>query len=99
VRLKSGLAFIHVHSMRLAQGQEALVARALTRHGTSGYGFSFRLDATEARQMAMFNAGLNAERPRIAPALDHPWERAWLDGRPIPWDCEPGFSALAWLSQ
>jgi hypothetical protein len=99
MRLTTGLAFVHINSMRLAAGQEALVARALTRHGTSGYGFSFRLDATEARNMAMFNAGLHAERPHIASLLDHPWESAWLAGRPIPWECEPGFAALSWLSE
>ena len=38
-----GLAFMHVHSMRIASGEEALVARALTTDGKVGFGFSFRL--------------------------------------------------------
>ena len=83
--------------MRLASGQEALVTRVLTREGEVFFGFSLQLDATEARHMAMFNAGLRKERPRIAPVLGHPWETAWLAGAAIPWECEPGFAELQWL--
>jgi len=83
--------------MRLASGQEALVARALTNDGKVGYGFSFRLDAAEARHMAEWDAGERKERPPYPPALDHPWEKAFLEGRPIPWDFEPGFTALEFL--
>jgi hypothetical protein len=74
------------------------VARALTQEGNAGFGFSFRLDATEARHMAEWDAGVRAEKPRLEPALDHPWERAYLAGRPVPWEHEPGFTALQWLS-
>jgi hypothetical protein len=83
--------------MRLQSGQEALVARALTHEGRIGFGFSFRLDAAEARHMAEWHAGARAEKPHLEPALDHPWEKAFLEDKPIPWDCEPGFTALEFL--
>jgi hypothetical protein len=85
--------------MRLASGEEALVARVLTKDGKAGFGFSFRLDATEARHMAEWHAGARRERPRIELTLDHPWERAFLEGKAIPWECEPAFAGLAWLSE
>ena len=90
-------AFIHTQSMRLSSGQEALVTRVLAEDGRVGFGFSLQLDATEARHMAMHDAGLRAERPRIAPVLGHPWESAWASNLPIPWEAEPGFSRLRWL--
>jgi len=83
--------------MRLASGEEALVARVLLKDGKAGFGFSLRLDATEARRMAEWHAGLGTEKPRPEPALDHPWEKALLAGEPIPWDLEPGFAKLTWL--
>jgi hypothetical protein len=83
--------------MRLSSGQEALVTRVLAEDGRVGFGFSLQLDATEARHMAMHDAGLRAERPRIAPVLGHPWESAWASNLPIPWEAEPGFSRLRWL--
>lgn len=83
--------------MRLQTGQEALVARVVTKDGKTGYGFSFRLDAAEARRMAEWHAGARSERPRIRSLLDHPWEKAFLAERPVPWDCEPGFTALEFL--
>jgi hypothetical protein len=52
-----------VQSLRLATGEEALVARVLTSDGKTGFGFSMRLDATEARHMAEWTAGVRAERP------------------------------------
>lgn len=91
-------AFIHTQSMRLASGQEALVTRVLAEDGRMGFGFSLQLDATEARHMAMHDAGLRPGRPRITPVLGHPWETAYLAGKPVPWDAEPGFSRLEWLS-
>lgn len=84
--------------MRLQTGHEALVARVLTKDGKAGFGFSFRLDAAEARHMAEWHAGVRTERPRLEPALHHPWERAFLEGKPMPWDCEPAFVGLEWLS-
>ena len=84
--------------MRLQGGQEALVARVLTKDGRIGFGFSFRLDAAEARHMAEWHAGARAEKPRLEPLLDHPWEKSFLEQKPIPWDCEPGFAGLQWLS-
>ena len=89
---------MHVHSMRIASGEEALVARARTKEGKVGFGFSFRLDATEARHMAEWAAGVRHERPRYQPALDHPWEKAWLSQKPIEWKLEPAFERLSWRS-
>lgn len=94
----TGVSFVHIQSMRLAAGQEGLVARALTPEGKTGFGFSFRLDAAEARHMAAWHAGAGGERPRCEPVLGHAWEIAFAENRPIPWEREPGFAALAWLS-
>jgi hypothetical protein len=84
--------------MRLVSGHEALVARVLMKDGKTGFGFSMRLDATEARHMAEWHAGLRAERPQIEPALGHPWETAYVAGEAIRWEAEPGFARLPWLS-
>jgi hypothetical protein len=94
-----GLAFIHVHSMRIASGEEVLVARALTTDGKVGFGFTFRLDAAEARHMAEWHAGVRKERPAYQPVLDHPWERAWLSGQDVEWKSEPGFAKIKWLPE
>jgi hypothetical protein len=95
--LTLGLKYVHVHSMRLQTGQEALVARVLTLEGKTGFGFSFRLDAAEARQMAEWDAGARMERPLHEPVLGHPWETAYVAREIIPWECEPGFAGLRWL--
>ncbi|HZS69059.1 MAG TPA: hypothetical protein VFA72_18260 [Burkholderiales bacterium] len=87
---------IHVHSMRLATGEEALIARVVAPDGRVGYGFSFRLDATEARHMAEWAAGVRAERPPYESQLDHAWERAWLSDEEIEWQTEPAFSKIRW---
>src|SRR5258708_9965065 len=84
-----GLAFIHVHSMRIASGEEVLVARALTTDGKVGFGFTFRLDAAEARHMAEWHAGVRKDRPAYQPVLDHPWERARLPALEPTWSCHP----------
>jgi hypothetical protein len=84
--------------MRLSSGHEALIARVLTKDGKAGFGFSFRLDAAAARHMAEWHAGVGVDKPPLEAALDHPWEKAYLEEKPIPWDCEPGFPALKWLS-
>jgi len=89
--------FIHTHSMRLASGHEALVTRVVAEGGKTGFGFSLQLDGTEARHMAMFEAGLRPERPHITPVMGHPWEMAWVANQPVPWEAEPAFSRLAWL--
>jgi hypothetical protein len=83
--------------MRLQTGQEALVARVLTRDDKTGFGFSFRLDAAEARRMAAWDAGTTLQRPACEPLLGHPWETAFVAGEPVPWDYEPGFTALEFL--
>jgi carboxymethylenebutenolidase len=85
--------------MRLQTGQEALVARALTKEGKIGYGFSFRLDAAEARHMAEWHAGVRKLRPHCEPALGHPWETAWVSGEAIDWNVEPGFAKMRWLPE
>jgi hypothetical protein len=91
--------FVHVHSMRIATGEEVLVARVVAADGRIGYGFSFRLDSTEARTMAEWAAGVGAERPPYESQLDHAWERAWLSDDEIEWQSEPAFSAIRWLSE
>jgi hypothetical protein len=70
----------------------------LTKEGRTGFGFSLRLDATEARHMAEWYAGVRRERPGIEPVLSHPWEIAYIAGEAIPWDVEPMFAGLKWLS-
>lgn len=74
------------------------MARALAHDAKIGYGFSMRLDATEARHMAEWHAGARAGRPALEPLLGHPWEKAYLEKRPISWNDEPGFALLTWLS-
>ena len=87
---------VHVHSMRLATGEEALIARVVAADGRVGYGFSFRLDATEARHMAEWAAGVRDERPPYESQLDHAWERAWLADDQIEWQSEPAFPKIRW---
>lgn len=91
------MKFIHTNSLRLGSGHEALVTRVLREDGGTGFGFSLQLDATEARHMALFHAGLRAERPRITPVMGHPWETAYLSGAAVPWESEQGFTRLEWL--
>ncbi|MEK6243767.1 MAG: hypothetical protein AABM33_04620 [Pseudomonadota bacterium] len=50
------IAYTHVHSLRLASGAEALVARVLAADGTAGFGFTLNLDAGVARDMAAWDA-------------------------------------------
>ena len=88
---------VHVHSLRLATGEEALIARVVAPDGRIGYGFSFRLDATEARHMAEWAAGVRVERPAYESQLDHPWERAWLSDEEIDWNCEAAFAKIRWI--
>jgi hypothetical protein len=91
--------FIHNCSIRLATGQEAIVTRVLRDDGQAFFGFSVRLDATEARHMALYYAGLRQERPRVESVLAHPWELAYLNDENIPWHCEPAFATIAWLPE
>jgi hypothetical protein len=95
----SASAFLHVHSMRLASGREALIARVVAQDGRIGYGFNLDFDATAARHMAEWDAGIRKERPLYAPSLDHPWEKAWIAQQPIEWQLEPAFARIAWLSR
>ena len=82
--------------MRLATGEEALIARVIALGGRTGYGFSFRLDATEARRMAEWAAGVRAERPAYESQLDHAWERAYLSDEDIDWQVEAAFANIEW---
>src|SRR5258706_1714979 len=50
------IAHTHVHSLRLASGAEALVARVLAADGTAGFGFTLNEDAAVARDMAAWDA-------------------------------------------
>ena len=83
--------------MRVATGEEALVARVVAPGGRVGYGFSFRLDATEARHMAEWAAGVRGERPAYESRLGHAWERSWLSGEEIDWQAEPAFAKITWI--
>jgi hypothetical protein len=89
-------SYIHVHSIRIATGEEVLVARVLAEDGRVGYGFSFRLDATEARHMAEWHAGVRAERPPYESQLDHAWERSFLSEEEIEWRAEAAFAKIRW---
>ena len=88
-----------MQSLRTATGEEALVARVVSQEGKVGFGFSFRLDATEARHMAEWAAGVRAERPPYESQLDHAWERSFLSDEEIEWQSEPGFAKMKWLSE
>jgi hypothetical protein len=90
-------SYLHIHSIRAASGDELLIARVLAPGGKIGLGFSFRLDATEARHMAEWQAGVRHQRPRYQPALDHPWEKAWISENPVEWHLEPAFAGIVWL--
>jgi len=46
----------HVHSLRLRNGAEALVARVMTPDGVAGFGFSLGPEALPARDMAAWDA-------------------------------------------
>ena len=46
----------HVHSVRVASGAEALVARVRIAGGTEGFGFTLNEDAAVARDMAAWDA-------------------------------------------
>ena len=83
--------------MRIATGEEALVARVLTTDGKAFFGFSLHLDGTEARHMAEWHAGVRKERPTVEPVMGHPWETAFVSKREIEWSIEPGFAKLRWL--
>ena len=85
--------------MRLATGEEVLVARVVAPGGRVGFGFSFRTDATEARNMAEWNAGVRDERPAIESQLDHAWERAYLSDEDVEWQSEPAFAKIKWLPE
>jgi L-alanine-DL-glutamate epimerase-like enolase superfamily enzyme len=50
------IAHTHVHSLRVASGAEALVARVRIVGGTEGYGFTLNEDAAVARDMAAWDA-------------------------------------------
>src|SRR5947207_168848 len=82
---------------RSARHRRIRLMNASYQRGSTGFGFSCRLDAAEARHMAEFHAGARRERPAYQAVLDHPWERAWLAGMEPDWSCELGFTALEFL--
>jgi len=60
----------HVHSLRLRNGAEALVARVMTADGVAGFGFSLGPEALPARDMAPARTGPGgATRPPLAAAV------------------------------
>jgi L-alanine-DL-glutamate epimerase-like enolase superfamily enzyme len=50
------IAHTHVHSIRVASGAEALIARVRAADGTHGFGFTLNDDAGMARDMAAWDA-------------------------------------------
>ena len=85
--------------MRIATGEEVLVARVVAPDGRIGFGFSFGQDATQARHMAEWAAGVRAERPAYESQLDHAWERSYLSDEEVEWQSEPGFAKMKWLPE
>src|SRR3979490_2332566 len=85
------LSYMHVHSMRVASGEEALVARARTKEGKVGFGFSLRLDAEEARHLAEWHPGVRQVGRVVHAGHDRPSWRAWPSGQDVEWKSEPGF--------
>jgi hypothetical protein len=85
--------------MRTASGDEVLIARVVAEDGKVGYGFSFRLEATEARHMAEWHAGIRAAPPEFDEVKGHPWERAWSSKQEIEWALEPLFERLQWIEK
>lgn len=53
-------AHSHTASIRLANGDEALVVRVLGRDGVAGFGFTFCEDVAAARAMACWDAAARA---------------------------------------
>jgi hypothetical protein len=84
--------------MRIASGEEVLLARVVAPDGKMGYGFSFNLEATEARHMAEWHAGVRKTPPEIKPLLGHAWEQAWQAQAEIRWALEPAFERLRWIA-
>ena len=78
------IAQIHVHSLRLRSGAEALVARVMTVDGVAGFGFSLGSEALPARDMAAWDAAARGRgvplhalfgkrmRERVAIVLEQP---------------------------
>ena len=67
------LRHVHTHSVRRANGDEALVTRVVAENGRIGYGYSFKMDATESRHMAESSAQpMPPEIQAIIDAID--WE-------------------------
>lgn len=75
--------FVHIHSVRVGTGDEILVARAIAGDNI-GYGFSLNLDATAARHMAEWNAGV---RPDVPESLKVP----------LPPEIQAAIPTLRWL--
>src|SRR6185295_4398059 len=79
------IAHTHVHSLRVASGAEALVARVLATDGTAGFGFTLNLDAGAARDMAAWDALGRSRAVPLYGLLGGAYRKtveAWLDDHP-----------------
>jgi len=91
------LAHTHVHSIRLADGAEALVARLLDIEGRTGFGFAFTLDASRARLMALSDLAAKRRGLSFAALAGGPyrrtvplvWTGAWPGERIDPFEASP----------
>jgi L-alanine-DL-glutamate epimerase-like enolase superfamily enzyme len=70
------IAHTHVHSLRIASGAEALVARVLAKDGTEGFGFTLNLDAGVARDMAAWDVLARAKRVPVFGLLGGSYRKA-----------------------
>ena len=70
-----GIAHTHVHSLRVASGAEALVARVLADDGTAGFGFTLNQDAGCARDMAAWDALARSRRVSLFDLLGGSYRR------------------------
>jgi hypothetical protein len=97
------VAHAHVHSIRLASGEEALAARVLTPEGIAGFGFSLKMDATAARQMAGWDALARSRGLTLAELVDREGlgrefaDRHGADWRDARSALEPQFATLRWI--
>jgi L-alanine-DL-glutamate epimerase-like enolase superfamily enzyme len=84
-------AHSHTTSFRIANGEEVLVVRVLTRAGAIGFGFTFSENVASARTMASWDAAArNAGRPlwqllRDAPPADLAALEATVEPGSHPW--------------
>jgi L-alanine-DL-glutamate epimerase-like enolase superfamily enzyme len=84
-------AHSHTVSLRLANGEEVLVVRILTRAGAAGYGFTFSENVAAARAMACWDAAARTaarslwQLLRDAPSADLAALEAAAESGSHPW--------------